>query len=103
VDYFVAIVFLIFAIIYAYIARKKRKKGEWKSQTSSYKEVIISFLIFNSIFVIISVLIFIFSKSFELALGIGIFLLACSLSGFLRAMLSEKHIKDRLKTKNVGR
>jgi hypothetical protein len=85
-----------------FINHKKLRKGEWKYPNDhSYKKAILIFFVSICVDFSICIFVFILSKSLELSIGIGAFLVFYSLSAFLRSLLSEKHIKDRLKVEEL--
>jgi len=97
VEHLIGIIIIVFGILFGYIAYNKHKKDEWKyPQKYSYIKTILIFLITNLLSIIICTVIFIFSKSLEIAISISVIIFFYLLSGLIRELLVQKRIKDRL-------
>jgi hypothetical protein len=96
-------IILILLTSYTFYAFYKIKKGEWKRQSYSYKNVLIPFAIHNSIYLIIFLFFLIFFKNFEVAITVWATLFFYSLVWFVQFMIKEKHVKDRLKIERIER
>ena len=83
-------------ILFAIIVESRIRKKEIKLvDTYSYKPVIKRSLLHLLIVIIIFLLIYMFSKSFEVAISLGVFLLICVIGGGLFGLLLENQTKRR--------
>ena len=88
----ILILAITFLITIEYLIRKGKLK---RADTYSYKSVIESSIRYLLIAFIICFLIYLYSKSLEVSLTLGIVSLFFILAGCLRALLTEHHIKGR--------
>jgi hypothetical protein len=90
----IPIIFIL--ILFAIIVEFRIKSGKTKLvDTYSYKPVIKRSFLHLIIVIIISLLVYMFSKSLEVAVTLGIFLLICVVGGGLFGLLLENQTKRR--------
>lgn len=90
------IVFILITIGLAPIVKSRIKSGRFKNaNVYSYKLVILTSLIAFYIVVVVSLIVFLTTKSLEVVLGLGLFLFACVFAGCMKGLLFEYHIKRR--------
>ena len=83
-------------ILFAIIVESRIRKGKIKLvDTYSYKPVIKRSLLHLLIVIIISLIIYMISKSLEVAISLGVFLLICVIGGGLFGLLLENQTKRR--------
>lgn len=93
--YAIGLSIIFISACFVIIVELLRKKGKLKKvDTYSYKEVIKVFLIANCIILIICIFIYFFSRSIGVAIGLGAFMLACSVASCIRILLDQRHIKQ---------
>lgn len=92
--YVVGIIIILISLLIAFIANKKKRKGKHIFvNTYSYRKTFKIFIITNCIIVFISFLIYYLYNSSEVAIGLGGFMIACSIAGYIRVLLMQSHIK----------
>lgn len=90
----IPIIFIL--ILFAIIVEFRIKRGKIKLvDTYSYKPVIKRSFLHLIIVIITALLVYMFSKSLEVALTLGIFLLICVVGGGLFGLLLENQTKRR--------
>jgi hypothetical protein len=90
------IIFIFISIGFVVTIELMIKKGKLKRiNTYSYKPVVNISLIALYVVIIICLLVYIFSKSAEVTLTLGSFLLFCVIAGCLKGLLSEYQTKRR--------
>jgi len=90
------IIFVLLVIIFAAIVELLIRKGKLsRIDTYSYTSVIKRSLLHLLIAIIISLLVYLFSKSFEATISIGALLLIGVIAGCLYGLLWEYHTKRR--------
>ncbi len=95
--------FVIFVTLCAVLVSKRatRKHRSVLSESYSYKKTIMLFILINIIIIVVCVFIFIFSRSFEITISLGAYMMACAIAGFLRVLLDQSHIKARGEKKDL--
>ena len=90
------IIFIVVSIGFVVTVELMIRKGKLKRIDSySYKPVIKTGLIALYITLIICLVIYFFSKSLEVSMSLGVFLLFCIIAGCLKGLLSEYQTKRR--------
>jgi len=90
------ITILLLAIAFLFTIEFLIRRGKLKrADTYSFKSVIGEGVRALLIAFIICFLVYIYSKSFEVSLSLGIVSLVFILAGCLRSLLTEQHIKSR--------
>jgi hypothetical protein len=87
--------FVIFVTLCVVLISKRatRKRRLILTESYSYKKTITLFILVNIIIIIICFFIFILSRSFEVTISLGAYMIACTIAGFLRVLLDQSHIK----------
>ena len=83
-----------FSVILIELKRRRRKFKLKTAHTYSYKEAVKVFIAVNFIILIICLLIYYYSKSFQVALGLGGFFLAYSVASLVLSLENQYHIKQ---------
>ena len=92
--YIIATVVIISALLFVVISEIRDRKSKFKkTKTYSYKEATIVFIIANFIITVISLFIYTITKSTQVALSLGIFMITCSIASYSRALLTQYQIK----------
>jgi len=90
------IIFLFFSIVFAVIVELSIKKGKLKRiDTYSYKTVIKTTMRLFYVAIVISLVVYLFSKSVEVTISIGVLLLFGVIGGCLYGFLWEYQTKRR--------
>jgi len=95
---FIAIYIILILFLFVYVPIhiiKRVRTGKSKQPiTYSFKAVFIASIQSLLAVILVSFLVYYFSKSFEAAIGLGAFLTVCVLAGFVQSLLREQHIKS---------
>jgi uncharacterized membrane protein len=91
------IIFILFLFVYVpiHIVKRVRTGKNRQPITYSFKTVFIASIQSLLAIILVSFLVYYFSKSFEAAIGLGAFLTACVLAGLVQSLLREQRIKGR--------
>jgi hypothetical protein len=94
--YLVGLLVILATICIIIVSKRTTRNGKFIfTKSYSYKKVIKLFILINIGIIFVCFLIYMFSKSFEVAISLGAFMIACTIAGFLRVMLTQSHIKAR--------
>lgn len=91
----IIVIFLLITIVFLFDYLVKKGKIECNKDTYSYKIVLRESIWWLLIVLTICTSIYLYSKSFEVTLNLGIFLLAIIIAGTLRALFLQYQFKRR--------
>ena len=93
---FIAILLIVISAIIVIIIEAQKRRGKLKDlDTYSYRSLAKIYIKLFGFILIGCMLIYAFSKSIELTIGLGVFLIACVLASFINLLLSEYQIKRK--------
>ena len=91
----IIVIFLLITIVFLFDYLVKKGKIKCNEDTYSYKIVLRESLWWLLIVLTVCISIYFYTKSFEVTLNLGIFLLAIVLAGALRALFLQYQFKRR--------
>ena len=93
---FIAILIIVISAIIVIIIEAQKKRGKFKDvDTYSYHSLAKIYIKLFAFILIGCIFIYAFSKSIELTIGLGVFLIACMVASFINLLLSEYQIKRK--------
>jgi len=93
--YVIAAIIIFFVLLFVVISEiRERKIKSKQTKTYSYKEATIVFIIANLVITVISLFIYTITKSAEVTISLGVFMIVCSIASYSRSLLTQYQIKQ---------